>query len=125
MADSLSFIRAKTMRRAMSPPEARFWSGVRAGRLAGTKWRRQHPIGPFILDFYCAAARLAVEIDGSSHDYPEQMRHDQRRTRWLAERGVRVVRLAAEDVRVDLDGVLAFVLSIVRDRAADRSAAPS
>lgn len=118
VADSQSYIFAKAMRRRMTPPEARFWSAVRGDRLAGTKWRRQHPVGPYILDFYCAAAALAVEIDGAGHDTPDQMRHDERRTRWLAERGVRVIRIAAEDVRIELDGVLEFVLRVVRERTA-------
>nr|WP_292160059.1 endonuclease domain-containing protein [Brevundimonas sp.] len=113
------------MRRPMSPPEARLWVRVRARRLEGCKFRRQHPCGPFILDFYCAAARLAVEVDGESHNHPDQISHDRRRTRWLAAQGIRVVRIAAVDVRDELDGVLAFILRVVRERTAHRSAAPS
>ncbi|HEV7229484.1 endonuclease domain-containing protein [Brevundimonas sp.] len=118
MADSISYIRAKAMRRRMTPPEARFWSAVRAGRLNGLKWKRQHPIGPYILDFYCAVASLALEIDGAFHDDPAQAAHDQRRTAWLQARGLRVIRVAATDVRDDLEGVLDFVLRVVRARRA-------
>ncbi len=108
--------RARELRRRLSPPEARLWCCLRGGRLEGLKFRRQHPIGPYILDFYCAAARLAVEVDGQGHDHPEQMDHDRRRTVWLHGQGLRVVRLAAEDVRVNLDGVLAFIVRTVRER---------
>ncbi|MBU1325206.1 MAG: endonuclease domain-containing protein [Alphaproteobacteria bacterium] len=118
MADGLSYIRAKAMRRRMTPPEARFWSAVRGGRLRGLKWKRQHPIGPYILDFYCAAAALAVEIDGAGHDDPAQMLHDRRRTAWLHTKGLRVIRVAAKDVRDDLEGFLDFVLRVVRERRA-------
>jgi very-short-patch-repair endonuclease len=119
LADSVSFIRAKAFRRLMTPPEARLWSCLRGSRFRNLKFRRQHPIGPYILDFYCAAARLAVEVDGAVHDSPEQGRHDQRRTAWLADRGVKVVRLRAEDVRTELEGVLNFIGQTVRSRLRD------
>ncbi len=103
----------------MTPPEARLWSCLRGSRFRNLKFRRQHPIGPYILDFYCAAARLAVEVDGAVHDSPEQGRHDQRRTAWLASRGVKVIRLRAEDVRTELDGVLNFIGEAIRARLRD------
>jgi len=68
---------------------------------------------------------VAVEIDGAVHDQPDQMRHDNRRTLWLAERGVRVIRVPAEDVRLGLDGVLRMILTVVRESTASRRAAPS
>jgi very-short-patch-repair endonuclease len=120
MPDGLSYTRAKAFRHQMTPPEARLWSHVRAGRLRGLKIRRQHPVGPYILDFYCAEARLAIEVDGAVHDYPEQAAHDRRRTAWLSAQGVRVIRLRARDVRDDLDGVLAFILSVIRERRGDK-----
>ncbi|MGV9007050.1 MAG: endonuclease domain-containing protein [Brevundimonas sp.] len=108
--------RARVLRRQLSPPEARLWCCLRGGQLNGWKFRRQHPIGPYILDFYCPAARLAIEVDGQGHDHSEQMAHDRRRTVWLHGQGLRVIRLAAEDVRVNLDGVLAFIVRTVRER---------
>lgn len=116
MPDGLSFTRAKAFRRDMTPPEARLWNALRAGRLHGYKFRRQHPIGPYILDFYCAEAKLAVEVDGAVHDLPERVAHDRRRTAWLAERGVKVIRLRAIHVRDELEGVLGFILVTVRER---------
>ena len=116
MADGLSFKRAKAFRRLMTPPEARLWTALRAGRLNGYKFRRQHPIGPYILDFYCAEAKLAVEVDGAVHDQPERVAHDLRRTAWLGERGVKVVRVRAIHVKDELEGVLGFILAVVRAR---------
>ena len=68
---------------------------LRNRQIGGFRFRRQHPIGPYILDFYCAEARLAVEIDGGSHDHPDQIGHDMRRDEWLAGKGVRTLRLPA------------------------------
>lgn len=119
MPDSQSYIRAKTFRHQMTPPEARLWSALRASRFRGLKFRRQHPVGPYILDFYCAAARLAIEVDGAGHDNPDQGRHDQRRTAWLATQGIKVIRLSAEHVRTELDGVLNFIGEAIRARRPD------
>ena len=87
--------RAKTLRRAMTQPERTLWAMLRRDQL-GLRFRRQHPIGPYILDFYCAAARLCVEVDGPSH--AERVDYDQRRTDWLAKEGLRVLRFSAEEV---------------------------
>ncbi|HEX2256668.1 MAG TPA: endonuclease domain-containing protein, partial [Afifellaceae bacterium] len=94
-APVLTFKRARALRRDMSLPEVKLWQHLRRGQLANLRFRRQHPIGPYILDFYCPAARLAVEVDGWVHDNPEQGRHDERRQAWLAGRGIKVLRLAA------------------------------
>ncbi len=108
--------KALELRRRLTPPEARLWFAIKGGKLGGVKFRRQHPIGPYVLDFYCAAARLAVEVDGQGHDHPDQLGADRRRTAWLGTRGVAVVRLVAEDVRVNLDGVLEAILETVQRR---------
>jgi len=108
--------RARELRRRLTPPEARLWTRLRGRQLRGLKFRRQHPIGPFILDFYCAEARLAVEVDGRGHDHPDRLDHDRRRTAWLRAHGVRVIRLAAEAVRVELDGVLEFIARSALER---------
>ena len=100
----------------MTPPEARLWVCLRRRGLADLKFRRQHPIGPYVLDFYCAEARLAVEIDGAVHDDPDRMAHDRRRSAWLETRGIAVMRLSAEDVRINLEGVLASIRSAAEDR---------
>jgi very-short-patch-repair endonuclease len=85
--------RARRMRQSLTGPEVGLWVRLRNGQLGGFRFRRQHPIGPYILDFYCPEVRLAVEIDGPVHSDPDQIRHDARRDEWLAMRGVRVLRI--------------------------------
>ena len=94
--------RARALRRTLSLPEILLWRSLKGGILRGLKFRKQHPIGPYILDFYCDAAHLAVEIDGQSHITADRLAHDARRDRWLAKRGVRTLRLPA---RLVLDDV--------------------
>jgi very-short-patch-repair endonuclease len=109
MADSKSHERARTFRRELTPPEARLYVQLRSRKLRGLKFRRQHPIGPYILDFYCPAAKLAVEVDGASHLTAERGAHDGRRTEWLAGQGIKVMRIAASDVRDHLVDVLGWI----------------
>ncbi|MEJ0064477.1 MAG: endonuclease domain-containing protein [Caulobacteraceae bacterium] len=71
------------MRKNLTPPEARLWQALRGRALDGLKFRRQHPIGPFILDFYCVSARLAVEVDGSVHTLGDNPARDDSRDLWL------------------------------------------
>lgn len=116
MSRQRTMLRARALRRAMTPPEARLWTRLRRDQL-GAAFRKQHALDPCILDFYGAAAKLAVEVDGQGHDAPERLAHDARRDVFLRERGIRVLRFAAEDVRVNLDGVLdAIVLALKTDR---------
>jgi very-short-patch-repair endonuclease len=122
--------RARIQRRTLTPPEARLWRCVQRRQLAGLKFRRQHPIGAYVLDFYCPEARLAVEVDGQTHDHPDQQRRDERRTRGLVQQGIAVLRIAAEDVRINLDGVLVAIRDAAESRlknpsTASRSPSPS
>ena len=96
--------RARTLRKTMSLPEGLLWQRLRR-RAAGARFRRQHPLGPYVLDFYCASARLAVEIDGVSHDAGDRPNRDERRDLFLATQGLRLVRIAARDVLADPDEV--------------------
>jgi very-short-patch-repair endonuclease len=104
----ITFERAKTLRRAMTLPEIILWSHLRGGRLGALRFRRQHPLGPYILDFYCPAAGLCIEIDGASHASLERAAHDERRTAWLEAQGITVLRVLAVDILRDerLDGIL-------------------
>jgi len=95
--------RARELRRKLTPPEARLWVALRNGKL-NLHFRRQHPIGPYILDFYCDAAKLAVEIDGQGH--LGRIDQDERRDSWLLAQGIRTLRIAASSVRDNIDGVL-------------------
>src|SRR3954447_22406968 len=97
-APLLTFKRARALRRALTLPEVLLWQALRGGRVGGLRFRRQHPVGPYVLDFYCPSARLAVEVDGTTHDFPGQARRDLRRDAWLAGQGIRVLRVPAPDV---------------------------
>src|SRR6185503_3129223 len=93
--------RAREFRRDMNLPEVVLWQVLRRGQVAGLRFRRQHPIGPYILDFYCPHARLAIEVDGFAHDAAARVVHDARRKAWLAQHGITVLRIPASDVLRD------------------------
>ena len=102
----------------MTLPEVQIWILLRRSGI-GTRFRRQHPIGPYILDFYAPDARLAVEIDGAAHDIAAIATRDIHRDRWLAERGIRVLRFNAIDVLnpQSREAVLATIAAAVACRA--------
>jgi very-short-patch-repair endonuclease len=101
--------RARRLRAVMDLPERLLWKRLNRGQMGGLHFRRQHPISPYILDFYCDAAKLAVEVDGYSHDIADRAAHDRRRDQWLEDRGITVVRVAARDVLKGMEDVLATV----------------
>ena len=88
---------ARKLRAEPSTPEARLWRLLR-GQPDGVNIRRQHPVGPYILDFYCAAAKIAFEIDGVAHDMGDRPARDAARDAALAEHGIEVIRIPAADV---------------------------
>ena len=104
-ADRQTVKLARTLRRPMSPPEFALWVRLRARGAGKQVWRRQHPLGAYVLDFYCHAARLVVEVDGISHGMGDRATHDERRDNWLRAQGLRVLRIAASDVLADPDNV--------------------
>ena len=106
--------RARALRRAMSPPEVRLWQLLRK-RATGFRFRHQHPAGPFVLDFYCPAAKLVVEIDGLAHDMGRNPARDARRDAWLLHRGVRTVRIEASELWKNAEGVLDHILNACRN----------
>ena len=99
-------VRARQLRRDQTAEEKELWRAVKAGRFAGFKFRRQHPEGEFILDCYCPAALLAVELDGFQHGLPEGMRRDEEREKYLAEQGIEVLRFWNHQWRKNREGVL-------------------
>jgi very-short-patch-repair endonuclease len=99
---------ARSMRRDGAPAEKRLWQLLRARQLNGYKFRRQHPIGPFIADFYCAESRLVVELDGDSHE--DRVAYDQKRTAFLEGQANRVLRIVNTDVCENIDSVLLAIL---------------
>ena len=108
-APRLTIARARELRRKLTLPEGLLWIALRGRKLAGLRFRRQHPVGPYILDFYCEVVRLAVEVDGQGHEQPDQIAHDHRRTAWLEARGMTVLRIPAREVLGNFNGVLASI----------------
>jgi very-short-patch-repair endonuclease len=101
--------RARALRAAMSLPEVLLWEWLRKRGLGGRRFRRQHPFGPYILDFYCAALKVGIEIDGAGHDHPDAVLHDQRRDAWIERRGVRLIRIPARWVLDDDVGLFEWL----------------
>ncbi len=102
---------ARRLRREMSLPEVLLWRLLKQ-RPLGVKFRRQHPIGAFVADFYCDAANLIVEIDGIAHDMGNQPDHDESRDAWLQACGKQVVRIPARDVLKSPEDVAESILAL-------------
>ena len=121
--------RARAMRKAMTEPEVMLWSRLRGRSPDKPTFRRQHPMGSIILDFYCPAARLAVEVDGSTHWDAAARARDAARDRWLTEHGIQVLRIPASQIFHDLgevtDGVLLRAQALIEAEASGPRPAPS
>ena len=89
--------RARKLRREMSLPEVLLWQQLRQ-RPCGLKFRKQHPSGPFVLDFYCGDARLAIEVDGAGHRAGDRALRDEARDAWFAARGIDTLRMEARAI---------------------------
>ena len=103
--------RARELRQEATPAEHVLWNALRAGRLDGHKFRRQHPVGRFILDFYCAKSRLCIELDGEVHEH--QRDRDMVRDATLFWHGIVTLRFTNEQVFRDLPGVLNAIRAAV------------
>jgi very-short-patch-repair endonuclease len=105
--------RAKSLRRRMSLPEVLLWKAIKGRKLEGLHFRKQHPVGPYVLDFYCEALRLAVEVDGGSHSFGDRPGLDERRDAWLRDRGITTLRLSAALILDDVDDATRTILGRV------------
>lgn len=106
---TLALDQARTLRSTPTDVEHLLWQHLRAGRMAGAKFRRQHSIPPYFVDFYCHAHRLVIEIDGSQHG--EDV--DRARTRFLEAKGLKVVRFSNFDVLDHRDAVLEAIWNMI------------
>lgn len=105
-AKPITFERAKELRRKQTSAEAFLWKMLRNGAIKNAKFRRQHPIGPFITDFYCHEAKLVIELDGSVHDLPTAKEKDAQRQSYLEGRGLTVLRFSNDALYTDADPVM-------------------
>jgi adenine-specific DNA-methyltransferase len=110
-----SLPRRRALRRDSTDAERALWFHLRAKRFIGLKFRRQHPCGPYILDFYCPARRLAIELDGGQHFDPTAEAYDLRRTAFLERNGVKVLRFTNDVVLREIREVLEAIWSEVSD----------
>jgi very-short-patch-repair endonuclease len=106
---------AFTLRQQMTPAESHLWEALRNKQVAGLRFRRQHPIGRFILDFYCPAIKLAIELDGPIH--ADRQDYDQARTEVIAAYGYQVLRFTNEAVLTDRASVLNTIRQIADRRS--------
>ena len=102
----------RALRTASTDAERKLWQYLRAGQLGGLKFRRQHPIPPYIVDFHCLAAKLVVELDGSQHNEAV----DRARTRFLQSQGLTVLRFWDNEALTQTDAVLEAIFSAARHR---------
>jgi very-short-patch-repair endonuclease len=101
---------ARKLRRSMSLPEVLLWQRLR-GSPYGLSFRKQHPIDPYVADFYCSAAKLVIELDGMGHDLGNRPARDEKRDTFLRERGYRLFRIAAAEVLRDPDAVAQSIIA--------------
>jgi very-short-patch-repair endonuclease len=106
---------AQQLRRQPTPAEARLWSALSRRQLAGLKFRRQHPVGRFIVDFYCPSHQLVIEVDGAIHT--QQVAYDEARTEQLRSFGYRVLRFTNQEVLSDLQTVLVRIVETAETQA--------
>ena len=105
--------KARRLRGALSDAEQRLWRAIRRDQIGGLSFRRQHAVGPYILDFYCPAIRFAIEVDGGQHNFAEARKRDQERTKWLEKKGIRLIRFWNNDVMGNVDGVLEDIPTVL------------
>jgi len=112
---SRTVAKARTLRQNLSLPEALLWRLLK-GQPHGIKFRRQHPISPYVLDFYAPAAKLGIEIDGAAHDMGDRPERDATRDRWLQHQGLEILRIPASDVLADPVAVADGIVALIQER---------
>jgi very-short-patch-repair endonuclease len=105
-------LRARQLRKLATEAERRLWSRLRRKQIEGFRFRRQQPIGPYIVDFFCPEAALVLEVDGGQHALIEAS--DEARTQWLQTRGYRVLRFWNNEVLANTEGVLLTIQFALR-----------
>ncbi len=101
---------ARHFRHEQTNAEKRLWTELRKLRSNGIKYRRQHPIGDYIVDFVCLERKLVIEVDGGQHNLESKITTDKLRTEWLANEGYRILRFWNNDVLTNIDGVITRII---------------
>ncbi|MBE6200725.1 MAG: endonuclease domain-containing protein [Rikenellaceae bacterium] len=101
----------KRLRRKTTPEENALWTLLKGKQLDGFKWRRQFSVGPYVMDFYCPQAKLAVELDGIQHSADEVIKYDEARTKYLEREGIKVLRVPNQSVWKESD----WVINVIKD----------
>jgi very-short-patch-repair endonuclease len=109
--------RARDLRTKSTQSEQKIWHWLRNGYLKGYKFRRQHPVDGYILDFYCARLKLCIEVDGESHDTDRRVAYDDSRTSRLRTLGIEVLRIRNEHIAEQPDGAWSLIVDAVNRRA--------
>ena len=110
--------RRRQLRSSLTPAEALLWKNLQRSQVGGRKFRRQHSVGPYVVDFYCPACRLAVELDGQGHFDSTRSEYDVKRMRFLEQEGIRVLRFENRQVFESLDEVLTVIQVHLNDGSA-------
>jgi very-short-patch-repair endonuclease len=114
--DPDSVRRARDSRKAQTSAEEKLWSLLRNRKVISRKFRRQHPIGPWVADFACPSIRLVIEVDGPSHEAPDQQAWDEMKTEYLRTSGWRVIRIKNADVYQALGEVEARIIAEIGEQ---------
>jgi len=122
-ADLIQF--ARELRKSQTDAESLIWSLLRNRRLGGFKFRRQHPVDRYVLDFYCHEEKLAIELDGGQHNTAIGRSRDEKRTQLMASQGIRVIRFWSHDVLLDTDTVLEAIWNALHVNQTTRTPNPS
>ena len=109
--------RRRQLRNSLTPAEALLWKNLQRSQVDGRKFRRQHSVGRYVVDFYCPARRLAVEVDGQGHFDSTRSEYDVKRTRFLEQQGIRVLRFENRQVFESLEEVLAAIRDNLKDHS--------
>jgi len=109
--------RARQLRQDDTWAEKLMWHWLRDRRFSGYKFRRQHPVGKYVLDFFCEEAELNIELDGSQHGFPDQRKHDEEREKFLKSLGIKTLRFWNSQLRRDAQTIRDAIFSELQTRA--------
>src|SRR5262245_27265997 len=111
---------ARRLRKKLTSAEALLWWRLRRDEFDGWRFRRQHPIGPYIADFAGIEVQLVIEVDGATHRTPEELAHDERRTRYMEANGWRLLRFSNDEVIRNRQGIQDAILGALQDQVESR-----